>query len=134
MTGPVIQWTAVIAEFFGLLLIAIELYLPGLSERLKVLFEDAQPRVRGRPGFWIGSYVLSWVAVVSLLSIWESSMSLFANITFSVFTSFLLVLFGISRILVRLGVVLGRGNSVAGVGLVLALIGFLLEILQLVLG
>ncbi len=40
---------------------------------------------------------------------------------------------GISKIFIQLGGILGRGNSVSGVGLVLAIIGLLLEIIQMVL-
>ncbi|MFT6267606.1 MAG: hypothetical protein ACJAVV_000404 [Alphaproteobacteria bacterium] len=78
----------------------------------------------------IASYILIWVVAVLGLSIWDQAMSLFANILFTVLV-FLIV--GINKILVRLGVVLGSGNSVGGVGLVLALIGFLIEIVQLTL-
>jgi hypothetical protein len=53
------------------------------------------------------------------------------NVFFTVITIIILFIIGISKTLVRLGVVLGRGNSVGGVGLVLALIGFSIEVIQL---
>ena len=58
-------------------------------------------------------------------------MFLVSNVFFSAITALLLLILGISKALVRVGVVLGRGNSVGGVGLVLALIGFSIELLQL---
>ena len=69
---------------------------------------------------------------MAVLSISDPSMGLIANVAFTVLTILLLSLIGIGRILVRLGVVLGRGNSVGGVGLVIALIGVSLEVSQLV--
>ncbi len=81
---------------------------------------------------WLGSYVLVWIIAVFGLSFWGQSMLLVSNVFISVTTILVLVILGISKALVRLGVVLGRGNSVGGVGLVLALIGFSIEVLQLV--
>ncbi len=136
--GGVLQWVAVVVEFIGLSLIAIELYFPGPSERLKTIFEGTKPRVLNRPEtgrdwyVWIGFYILIWIVVVAVLSIWDPSMSIVANVAFTIFTTFVFVLIGIGKIFVRLGVVLGRGNSVGGVGLVMALIGLSLEISQLV--
>jgi hypothetical protein len=134
MMGSFMQWAAIIVEFVGLLLIAIKLYFPKSSERLKVLFEESRPRFMNRPMMWIGLYILIWIVAAAVLSIWDPSKNIIVNMTFTVFTVFVLMLFGISRISVRLGVVLGRGNSVAGVGLVLALIGFSLEVSQMALG
>lgn len=62
----------------------------------------------------------------------DPSLSLVANAAFTVLTVLLLVMIGIGKLFVRLGVVLGKGNSVGGVGLVMALIGFSLEVSQLV--
>lgn len=59
-------------------------------------------------------------------------MSLIANIAFTIFTVFLALVIYISKIFVRLGIVLGRGNAIGGVGLVLALIGFTIEITKMV--
>lgn len=126
-----IQWGAIIIELIGLVLIAVELYFPKLSESLKATFEETKPKFMKSPKLWIGSYILTWVATVVGLSLWDQSMILISNLFFSVITTLVLVIIGISRGLVRLGVVLGRGNSVGGVGLVLALIGFSIEISQL---
>lgn len=38
----------------------------------------------------------------------------------------------ISKVFVILGIVLGRGNTIGGVGLVLALIGFTIEVSKMV--
>lgn len=84
-----------------------------------------------RPTLWIVSYILIWVIAVVCLSIIDESMFLISNMIFSVITALFLLILGISQALVRLGVVLGRGNSVGGVGLVLALIGFSIEVVQL---
>ncbi len=135
--GGALQSVAVVVEFIGLSLIAIELYFPGPSERLKRIFEGTKPRFLNRPAtgrdwyVWIGFYILIWIVVVAVLSIWDPSMSIVANVAFTIFTTFVFVLIGIGKMFVRLGVVLGRGNSVGGVGLVLALIGFSIEVSQL---
>ena len=136
--GGALQWVAVVVEFIGLSLIAIELYFPGPSERLKTIFERTKPRFLSRPEthrdwyVWSGSYILIWIVVVGVLAIRDPSMSMVANIAFTIFTLFLFVVIGVGRISVRLGVVPGRGNSVGGVGLVMALMGFSLEVSQLV--
>ena len=80
---------------------------------------------------WIGGFVLIWIAAVIGLSYWDPAMLVVANVFFSAMTAIVLILFSISKALVRLGVVLGRGNSVGGVGLVFALIGFSMELAQL---
>ncbi len=131
MVADPLQWMAVVVEVGGLLLIAIELYFQNLSERLKALFEETQPDFQRRPGTWIGTYVLIWIFTTAVLSIFDMSMSVVANIAFSIVTTLILVLMGISKLFVRLGVVLGRGNSVGGVGLVMALIGVSIELVQL---
>jgi len=127
-----IQWGAIIIELIGLVLIAVELYFPKLSESLKATFEETKPKFMKSPKVWIGSYILIWITVVVGLSVWDPSMILISNMFFSVITTLVLLILGISKALVRLGVVLGRGNSVGGVGLVLALIGFSIEVVQLV--
>lgn len=112
-------------------LIAVELYFPTLSEALKSTFEDTKPKFMKNQTLWIGSYVLVWVIAVFGLSAWDQSMLLVSNVFFSAITMIVLLTIGASKGLVRLGVALGRGNSVAGVGLVFALIGFTMEIIQL---
>lgn len=131
MYDKVIQWLAVIIAFIGLVFIAVELYMPKFSESLKAFFEQTKPNFMRSPYKWIGSYVVLWVASVVIFYAWDESTILFTNIFFSVITTVALIVLGVSRVLVRLGVVLGRGNSVGGVGLVLALIGFSIEIWQL---
>jgi hypothetical protein len=115
--------------------VAIELYLPTFAERVKVFFETNQFRLVGRPvtrqhWHWIaiGFYIAIWVVSVAIISIIEPAMSIVANVAFTVFTIFLGVVTFISKVFVRLGIVLGRGNAIGGVGLVLALIGFTIEI------
>lgn len=83
-----------------------------------------------RPQIWLGAYILIWISAVAGLAVWDQSMAFVSNIIFSVITTLVLILLGVSKLLVRLGVVLGRGNSVGGVGLVLALIGFSIELVQ----
>ncbi|MCP4411145.1 MAG: hypothetical protein GY808_01010 [Gammaproteobacteria bacterium] len=133
MTNNLLQWTAIIIEFIGLVLITLELYFQQLSESLKSLFEEAKPRVMANPKKWIGSFIIIWVIAVIVLSLWDQTMSIIANVIFTVFTILVILMLGISKMLIRLGVILGRGNSVGGVGLVLAIIGLSLEIVQLVL-
>lgn len=129
--NDILQWVAITVEFIGLLLVAIELYFPRTSVQLKNVFESTRPLIERRPKTWLASYIAFWVVAVLALSIWDTSMSVVANIIFSVFTSLVILLFVISRMFVRLGVALGRGNSVGGVGLVLALVGFSIEIWQI---
>ena len=139
MADSVIQWVGFTIQVIGLLLVTIELYLPTLSESVKVFFERVQFQFVHRPGTrqdwnWIatGSYIFVWLISVAIVSIWEPSMSLIANIAFTIFTVFLALVIYISKIFVRLGIVLGRGNAIGGVGLVLALIGFTIEITKMV--
>jgi hypothetical protein len=132
MANSFIQWGAIIIEFIGLILITVELYFPKLSESFKATFEETKPKFMKSPKVWIGSYILIWIVVVVGLSVWDQSMILISNVFFTVITTLVLLILIVSKALVRIGVVLGRGNSVGGVGLVLALIGFSMEIIQLV--
>lgn len=131
MTDSVIQWTSIVIELFGLALVAIELYLPKLSERLKLTFEQTQPRVKNNPLLWISAFIVVWIVTVILLSLIDTAMSFYGNLIFTVVTVLVLFIHGISKLAIRLGVILGRGNAVGGVGLVLAISGLLLEILPL---
>ena len=133
MSNNLLQWIAIVIEFIGLVLITLELYFPRSSERLKSLFEDVKPRIMGNPKKWIGCFILIWVVAVIALSVLDQTMSLVANVVFTIFTVLVILMLGISKMFIRLGVFLGRGNSVGGVGLVLAIIGLSLEIIQLVL-
>tara|TARA_Y100001968_G_scaffold226991_1_gene209729 strand:+ start:2578 stop:3003 length:426 start_codon:yes stop_codon:yes gene_type:complete len=139
LTDSVINWIGFTVQVIGLLLISVELYLPNLSERLKVFFESVQFRFVGRPatrrdwnGIAIAAYIAIWVISVAIVSIMEPPMSIVANVAFTVFTVFLGVVIFISKVFVRLGIVLGRGNAIGGVGLVLALIGFTIEVSKMV--
>nr|WP_136249656.1 hypothetical protein [Ningiella ruwaisensis] len=113
-------------------MITVELYFPKTSEFLKDTFEETKPKFMRNKTAWIGSFIFFWIAAVLSLSAWDPSMLFFANVFFSAITALVLLILSISKVLVRLGVVLGRGNSVGGVGLVLALIGFSIELMQLV--
>lgn len=135
LNESVINWVGLTIQVFGLLLVTVELYLPTLAERLKVFFETIQFRFAGRPAtrqdwHWIGIgfYITTWVISVAIVSIMEPSMSIVANVAFTIFTIFLGVVTFISKVFVRLGIALGRGNAIGGVGLVLALIAFTIEI------
>lgn len=130
MTNNFIQWGAIFIELIGLFLITIELYFPKKSENLKVFFEETKPKTIKSSIVWIGSYMSIWIITTIGISMWDQSMNLMANVFFTVLTIIILFIVWISKTLVRLGVVLGRGNSVGGVGLVLALIGFFIEVFQ----
>ena len=139
MNESVINWVGLTIQVIGLLLVAIELYLPALAERLKVFFETIQFRFVARPVSrqgWhriaIGFYIFIWVLCVAVISIMEPSMSIVANVAFTVFTVFLGLVTLISKVFVRLGIFLGRGNAIGGVGLVLALIGFTIEVSKMI--
>ncbi|MFC3092839.1 hypothetical protein DRW07_01305 [Alteromonas sediminis] len=135
MANDVINWVSFTIQIVGLLLITIELYLPPLAERLKTFLESVQFRLFGRPAttqYWnwvaIGSYIAIWVISVATVSLMEPSMSIVANVAFTIFTVFLGTVFFVSKVFVKLGIVLGRGNAIGGVGLVLALMGFTIEL------
>ena len=139
MTGSVIHWVGFTIQVIGLLLITIELYFPMLSERVKAFFERIQFRLVKRPVTrqdwnWMAAacYIAIWIISVAIVSIWEPAMSIVANIAFTMFTVLIGVIIYISKIFVRLGIVLGRGNAIGGVGLVLALIGITIEISKMV--
>ena len=143
MIGNALQWVAIIVEFLGLSLIAIELYVPNLSRRLKSMLDSSantaddplESAYRLRSILrWVGAYIVIWIVVVAVLTIQDPAYSVIANIALTIVTILILASVWISGLLVRLGVALGRGNSVGGVGLVLAVIGFSIEISQLVFG
>jgi len=132
MTDNLLQWISIVTEFIGLVLVTLELYFPKASEYLRLLFEDVKPRVMSNPKKSIGGFIIIWVGAVTALSIWDQAMSLIANVIFTLSTVLVILLLCISKTCIRLGVILGRGNSVGGVGLVLAIIGLSIEIIQLV--
>ncbi|GGF72919.1 hypothetical protein [Alteromonas lipolytica] len=139
MANNVINWVGFTIQVIGLLLITIELYLPALSERLKIFLESIQFRLVGTTAtkqYWnwvaIGAYISIWVVSVAIVSILDPAMSIVANVAFTIFTMFLGSVIFMSKVFVRLGIELGRGNVIGGVGLVLALIGFTIEISKMV--
>lgn len=139
--NSILQWVAVITEFIGLSLIAIELYFPNSLARLKKSIEGVDPAIDNVPtdhhtGFsilaWIGLFIGLWITIVVIASLWDPSLSVVVNVALTICTVFILTISMIIRKLIRVGVILGRGNSVGGVGLVLALIGFSIELSQLI--
>jgi len=143
MIKDALQWVAIIVEFLGLTLIAIELYFPRLSIRLRFLLEsgnqepDDQFRSVSRMYSilrWAGAYIGTWIAIVVALSLRDPAYSVIANVALTIVTVLILFAIWFSGLLARIGVALGRGNSVGGVGLVLAVIGFSIEIFQLIPG
>ena len=130
MTDDFVQWTAIFIELIGLALIAIELYFPTLSEYLKSTFEETKPKIINNSKRWIGGFIATWVLAVLCLSLWDQSMSFIGNVIFTIITIIALLIYSLTKLAVRLGVILGRGNAVGGVGLVLAIIGLLLEVVQ----
>ena len=138
MAWGVLQWIGIVIEVIGLFLIAVELYFPVLSEHVKVFFERIQFRFTRKTGTrqtwnWIAitSYILIWVISVTIVSIHDPAKSVVANVAFTIIAMFLGTAILISRVFVRLGVAIGRGNVIGGVGLVLALTGFAIEISQM---
>ncbi len=135
----VLQWLAIVIEFAGLTLVAIELYAPRSSQRLVDALEAPDPDTEASlRRNWRGAgsitvvYVVAWILGAIAVSVWDPALNLTFNLWMTIFTvAFSVVVVAIGK-LMRLGVVLGRGNSVGGIGLVLALIGFSLEIAQLV--
>lgn len=77
-------------------------------------------------------YVFVWVSGALAVSIWDPALNLAFNLGMTIFSVIFWVFVALIGKLVRLGVFLGRGNSVGGIGLVLAVIGFALEVTQLV--
>ncbi len=139
--GDFLQWVALTTEFVGLFLIAVELYFPRAASRMNEVLTDAGPERIRSPGtrrdriwvvIWIVAYSAVWIITAIIVSLYDPSLNLAVNVAFTVFSVLLFVFVAIFRKLVRLGVWLGRGNSVGGIGLVLALIGFSLQVSQLI--
>lgn len=137
----ILQWVAITTEFIGLSLIAIELYFPNSLAHLKQNIEGVDTNVDNLPadhhtGFsivtWCGIFIGLWVIVAVIASLWAPSLSIVVNVALTICTVFILTISMIIRKLIRVGVILGRGNSVGGIGLVLALIGFSIELSQLI--
>ncbi|MFK8052781.1 MAG: hypothetical protein AB8F65_07380 [Woeseiaceae bacterium] len=139
MSG-VMQWLAIVIEFAGLSLIALELYSPLSSNRLAEALEgiesdsnlphrsnDASRRIV----LVISVCVAAWVIGAIAVSIRNPALNLYFNIGMTVLSVVVGILVLAIEKLLRLGILLGRGNTLGGVGLVLALIGFTFEVTQL---
>ncbi len=138
--SEVIQWVAIVIEFVGLTLIALELYSPLSSNRLAEALEgvdsDSIPPNGTEEGsrsvaVVISVYVGVWVIGAIAVSIWDPALNLSFNIGMTIFSVIFWAFVLMIEKLLRLGIVLGRGNTVGGIGLVLALIGFAFEVTQL---
>ncbi len=137
--GDVIQWLAIVIEFVGLTLIALELYSPLSSNRLAEVLEgiesdsDLPDETSGssrRVLVAISVYIAVWLIGAIAVSIRDPALNLYFNIGMTLFSMVFLALVLTIEQLLRLGIILGRGNTVGGVGLVLALIGFTFEVTQ----
>ena len=137
--SDVIQWLAIVIEFTGLTLIALELYSPLSSNRLAQALEGIESdsnlphRTSGatrRVVVVISVYVAVWLIGAIAVSIWDPALNLYFNIGMTIFSVVVCALLLTIEKLLRLGIILGRGNTVGGIGLVLALIGFTFEVTQ----
>ena len=135
----VIQWLAIVIEFAGLTLIALELYSPLSSNRLAEALEgieadpDQPDRTSGssrRVVVVISVFVAVWIIGAIAVSIRDPALNLHFNIGMTIVSTVFLALVLTIEKLLRLGVILGRGNTIGGIGLVLALIGFTFEVTQ----
>ena len=104
-----IRWGAIIIELVGLVLISVELYFPKLSESLKATFEETKTKLMKNPKAWLEGYILIWIAAVSGLSVWDPSMILISNVFFSVITTIVLLILGVSKLLMTS---IAQGNSI----------------------
>ena len=132
--NDVLSWLAVTIELIGLSLIALELYMPKSMRRLTQAL-DAPNAGTGHETqatkLAIGIYVGVWVLGGIVIAFWDPGLTITFNVAMTLFTLvFATIVFVLAR-LVRIGVIVGRGNSIGGIGLVLALIGFTLEVSQL---
>ena len=135
----VIQWLAIVIEFAGLTLIALELYSPLSSNRLAEALEGMEsdpglPHTTSgasrRVVVVISVFVTVWIIGAIAVSIRDPALNLYFNVGMTIVSTVFLVLVLTIEKLLRLGVMLGRGNTIGGIGLVLALIGFTFEVTQ----
>ncbi len=136
MTGEGVAWFAIAIEIVGLSLIAIELYLPRSKERIsKVLTSstegEATPAASRASAIMIGTLAAVWIGGAVGVAIVDVSLTIAFNVGMTVFVLTVALVATVIGRMVRLGVLLGRGNTLGGVGLVLALLGFALELVQL---
>ncbi|TPV95827.1 MAG: hypothetical protein B7733_07945 [Myxococcales bacterium FL481] len=131
-----LRYLGPLIELIGLLLITVELYLSRWADELKRLLEGETVERRTPPGsdarrwqMWhtIVVVVSIWVVAAALTALWSPALALAVNVAFTLVALFFGLVSGVVRLLIRLGVALGRGNPIGGLGLVLALIGFALE-------
>lgn len=140
LTNQLLQWLGIAIQLAGLALIVVELYAPRSSSRISETVESVTREKSARKkkaknwrsaGGITAVYVTAWVVGSLGVSIWNSSLSLTFNVGMTIFsTLFWLVVLIIDRLL-KLSVFVGRGNTIGGVGLVLAVIGLALEIASL---
>ena len=137
--SDVFQWLAIVIEFAGLTLVALELYSPLSSSRLAEALEGVESSSNPADGATdtsrrlmviITVFVAVWIIGAIAVSIWDPALNLHFNIAMTIFSVVFFALVLAIKKLLRLGVILGRGNTVGGVGLVLALIGFVFEVTQ----
>lgn len=136
--NELLQWLGIAIQLAGLALIVIELYAPRSSSRISETVEGVtcdKPERKEKVGHWwrsaggiTGVYVAAWVVGSLGVSIWDPTLNLKFNIVMTIFsTVFWLIVLIIDRLL-KLSVFVGRGNTIGGVGLILAIIGLALEI------
>lgn len=133
-----LQWLAIVIELAGLTLVAIELYAPRSSQRLVDALESGAATVPAAANSgWRGTYtvvtvyIAAWVFGALAVSFRDPALNLAFNLGMTVFTVAFSVFILTISYLMRLGVLLGRGNTVGGIGLVLAGMGVALEVAQL---
>ena len=139
-TNQLLQLLGIAIQLAGLALIVVELYAPRSSSRISETVESVTREKSARKGKvknWRSAsgitavYVAAWVVGALGVSIWDPTLSLAFNVVMTIFsTLFWLVVLIIDRLL-KLSVFVGRGNTIGGVGLVLAIIGLALEIASL---
>lgn len=136
-TDQLLQWLGIAIQLAGLALIVVELYAPRSSSRISETVESVTRKKPARKGIvnnWRSArgitavYVAAWVVGSLGVSIWDPTLSLTFNIGMTLFsTVFWLIVLTIDRLL-KLSVFIGHGNTIGGVGLVLAIIGLTLEV------
>ena len=135
-----LQWLGIAIQLAGLALIIVELYAPRSSSRISESVEGVAcdwSAEKGKKSPWrsvfgiTGVYVVAWVVGSLGVSIWDPMLNLSFNIVMTIFsTIFWLIVLIIDRLL-KLSVFVGRGNTIGGIGLVLAVIGLTLEIIPM---
>ena len=136
MTGEGVAWFAIAIEIVGLSLIAIELYLPRSKERISQALTSStegepSPAVSRASAIMVGTLAAVWIGGAVGVAIVDVSLTIAFNVGMTVFVLTVALVSTVIGRMVRLGVLLGRGNTLGGVGLVLALLGFALELVQL---